>query len=148
MIKKRKAYTTDVERESCDGTFSITRKMVFPELNAEELQQLIEETNIEYERETSYSLTLEFEPLPAKSYSCYDNFKNQSTNAYINIIFGFEGYENIDEKSLIIQRNYQFQEDIINEIFEAIDNEEWEELQDLMEEEFIYDETQLEIKFE
>lgn len=146
LLKSKVGYTSDVEFEQCNDCTYISRKLVFPLLTPEQLLKLVSDRCLEYNCETMGSLTIEHGWLGAKSYEAeYDYCRKENTNAYISVLFDFEGFENVEKESMAMQRNYKFQEDTQKAIFEAIDDNDLEYFETIPE--FCENLDQLELKF-
>lgn len=143
MLKIKKAYTSDVENEE----YIFSRKIVFPLLSLEEIKQLFYECEFCEYCDTLGSMSIEYGWLNARSYSS-DSYYKQTTNVYISVIFDFEEFDDIEKESICMQKNYKWQEKIEKEIWDGLDREDWEYLEAIMEDEFIFDNNQLEIPFE
>ena len=147
LLKEKVGYASDVEFENYDGVIDVSRKMVFPLLSPEQMLELISDRCLYYSCETMGSLTTEYGWLSAKSYEAeYDYYRKERTNAYISVLFDFEGFDNVEKESLCMQKNYKFQEDTEFAIFDALDNEDTEYFESVPE--FMFDLSQLELKFE
>ena len=147
-IKSKIAYTSDVERENYDDMASLSRKIVFPCLDVNQLIELMESSFLSYDGETMGALTIEYGWIPATSFNYQDHFNNQDTNAYISVLFDFDNFENVEKESHCMQSNYTFQENLTSEIMECLKDEEFETLEEIVSKEFNYDLSQLEIQFE
>ena len=147
-IKSKIAYTSDVERENYDDMASLSRKIVFPCLNVNQLIELMESSYLSYDGETMGALTIEYGWIPATSFNYQDYSNNQDTNAYISVLFDFDNFENVEKESHCMQSNYTFQENLTSEIMECLKDEEFETLEEIVSKEFNYDLSQLEIQFE
>jgi len=145
MLKLKKAYTSDVERENYDGIAILTRKIVFPLLTPEEFIAFLDEFYFTEFCNTIGSLTIEYGWLNALSCSVYDDYNRQNSNAYVSVIYDFEGFEDIPKESLCMQRNYKFQEEMETEMFDAIKQQDNEKITELAESKFVYDNLQLEL---
>jgi hypothetical protein len=145
MLKLKKAYATAVENE--ENLFS--RKIVFPLLSLEEIKQLFYECNFISHWDTAGSLSTEYGLLNARCYESYDNYSiyAQRSNAYVSVIFDFEGFDDIEKESTCMQKNYMWQERIEDQIWDGLDREDWEYLEAIMKDKFIFDNNQLEIPF-
>ena len=85
LIKAKKAYSTDFERDF-DAEF-VSRKVVIPFLEVAEAKELlIDDLCLQYECETMGALT-ELGLLPAKAYQEFDYYSAKETQAYVSVLF-------------------------------------------------------------
>lgn len=138
MLKEKKAYTTDVEREKIDGTLPIVRrKIVFPLLSVDELEELFRQTCMTYEAYTMGSLTLEYGWLPAVSYVYYDHMPYrptmQNTSAYVSVLFEDKDIpSDIDKHKDMVEFFQAFTANADELIHQYIKSEDWDGLRDAM----------------
>jgi hypothetical protein len=147
MLKMKKAYSSDIEYEKCGEVTIFSRKVVFSLLSVNEVIDLFTEYEFCEKCNTAGSLSIEYGWLNAVSFDSFDYCNNQNTNIYISVIFDFENYENIDKDSLCMLGNYNFQNKIENEIFEALENTDYEHLHELCSKVYSYNNNQLELNF-
>jgi uncharacterized protein YrrD len=122
FIKQKKGKPTDVENCLGGEESYISRKVWFPCLNIRDFQELMNDACLTYDGETLGALT-ENGWLNAKSYTYSDGYSNTMTDAYISIIFEFEGFENVKENSAINLKNLAFQQRISELLYDLIDQD-------------------------
>ena len=138
MLKERKAYTTDVERERVDGETPVTRrKIIFPLLSVDELEELFRQTCMTYQGDTMGSLTTEYGWLPATSYAYYDQATYQptmqNTSAYVSVLIEDEDIpSDIDKHKDMVEAFQKFTAHADELIRQYIKSEDWDGLRDAM----------------
>lgn len=157
MIKEKRAYSTDVERERIDGKTPITRrKIVFPLVSVDELEELFRQTNMTYESDTMGSLTMEYGWLPATSYAYheYPTYQPtiQNTSAYVSVLFEDKDIpSNIDKHKDMVEFFQKWTADADTTIHQFIKSEDWDGLRDAVSEgelDSYYNTNQQKIKFQ
>ena len=144
MIKEKKAYTTDVERERIDGKTPITRrKIVFPLLSVDELEELFRQTCMTYQADTMGSLTMEYGWLPATSYAYYEQWTyqptRQNTSAYVSVLFEDKDIpSDIDKYKDMVEFFQEFTSHVDELIHQYIKSEDWYGLRDAMDDGHLY----------
>lgn len=141
MIKEKRAYSTDVERERIDGKMPITRrKVVFPLMSADELEELFRQTDMTYQSDTMGSLTMEYGWLPAVSYGYYGyptyyEPTYQNTSAYVSVLFEDKDIpSNIDKHKDMVEFFQKWTADADTIIHQFIKDEDWDVLRDAISE--------------
>ena len=141
MLKEKRAYTTDVERERIDGKTPVTRrKIVFPLLSVDELEELFRQTCMTYQGDTMGSLTMEYGWLPAVSYgySGYPTYYEptyQNTSAYVSVLFEDKDIpSNIDKHKDMVEAFQEFTSHADELIHQYIKSEDWDGMRDAINE--------------
>lgn len=140
MIKEKRAYSTDVERERIDGNTPITRrKIVFPLVSIDELEELFRQTDMTYHSDTMGSLTMEYGWLPATLYAYYDQSTYQptyqDTSAYVSVLFEDKDIpSNIDKHKDMVEFFQKWTADADELIHKYIKSGDWDGLRDAMSE--------------
>jgi len=136
MLKEKRAYTTDVEREM--AAFPVTRrKIIFPLLSVDELEELFRQTNMSYQGETMGSLTTEYGWIPATCYG-YVGYSTygptyQNTTAYVSVLFEDKDIpSNIDEHKDMVEFFQKWTAEADETIHHFIKDEDWDGMRDEM----------------
>lgn len=157
MIKEKRAYSTDVERERVDSKTPITRrKIVFPLVSVDELEELFRQTNMTYESDTMGSLTMEYGWLPATSYAYHEHYTfqptMQNTSAYVSVLFEDKDIpSNIDKHKDMVEFFQKWTADADTTIHQFIKDEDWDGMRDAVSEgelDSYYNTNQQKIKFQ
>lgn len=135
MLKEKKAYTTDVERERINDMPVTRRKIIFPLLSVDELEDLFRQTCMTYQCDTMGSLTTEYGWLPATSYAYYDQATYQptmqNTSAYVSVLFEDKDIpSNIDKHKDMVEFFQKWTADADTTIHQFIKDEDWDGLRD------------------
>lgn len=143
MLKEKRAYTTDVERERIDGKTPVTRrKIIFPLLSIDELEELFRQTCMTYQGDTMGSLTMEYGWLPATSYAYYEQATYQptlqNTSAYVSILFEDKDIPSeIDKHKDMVEFFQGFTSHTDEIIHQHIRSEDWDGLRDAMDDGYL-----------
>ena len=156
MIKEKRAYTTDVERERINDMPVTRRKIIFPLLSVDELEELFRHTCMTYQCDTMGSLTTEYGWLPATSYAYYDQATYQptlqNTSAYVSVLMEDEDIpSDIDKHKDMVEAFQKFTAHADELIHQYIESEDWDGLRDAISEgelDSYYNTNQQKIKFQ
>jgi hypothetical protein len=139
MLKEKRAYTTDVERDLVDGTPVTRRKIIFPLLSVDELEELFRQTNMSYQAETMGSLTAEYGWIPATYYGYIEHPTygptHQDTTAYVSVLFEDKDIpSNIDEHEDMVEFFQGWTAEADETIHQFIKDEDWDGMRDAIDE--------------
>jgi hypothetical protein len=144
LLKSKKAYSTDHELIPFEY---VSRKVVVPELDPEELSWLLDDACVGFEAETMGSLTIEHGHLPAVSMEYFDYYTNQITQVYVSPVFEVVGSDDYE----YVRGNNQIQSwlnQITEEYFDFLKDDNVNGLVDYLRdlEPFSFDPNQLELE--